>query len=345
MSSAIPTSYKAVQVEGPKKGLKFITVQMRELKENEVLVKVEACGMCHSDAFVVDGGFPAVTYPRIPGHEVAGTVSKVGSGVKLFKAGDRVGRGWHGSHCFYCYECRKGDFSMCKNNVTTGITDDGGYAEYMIAPWESLAFIPDNVKFEDAGPLMCAGVTVFNGLRQQRIIAPANIVVQGIGGLGSLGIQFAARMGYTVIALSTSDDKKELATKLGAAHYINTKSQNAVEEINKLGGAKLILATAYDAKSAEALIPALGVDGVLLGIGVDNNPISAYVGQLLPHRSSVRGWFSGGSIDSEDTLKFSAQNNIQPMVETYPLDKVEEAYKRMVSGKAKFRVVLLPSKK
>jgi D-arabinose 1-dehydrogenase-like Zn-dependent alcohol dehydrogenase len=345
-TSTIPKKYRAAVVSSAKAAFELKELDIPELKSNQVLVKVEACGLCHSDAFVKEGGYPAVTYPRVPGHEVAGVVAAVGSSLTLFKPGNRVGRGWHGGHCFTCQSCRKGDFAMCVSHQVTGINQDGGYAEYMICSWESLAFLPDNLPFEEAGPLLCAGVTVFNSLRNCKVMQPAVVAVHGIGGLGHLAIQFAARFGYTVVAISTSADKAELAKQLGANIYIDTSKQNAVEELNKLGGAKVIMATVYDSKATAPLVNALATDGVLLTLGLDpTSPLPVYAGSLIGHRSAVKGWFSGMAMDGEECCKFAADHKVKCMVQTFPLDKVQEAYELMLTAKAKFRVVVIPGKK
>lgn len=333
---------KAVQV--PKAGGDFEIVEIDKPtpKENEVLIKVEACGICHSDNIVKTGGFPGLKYPRVPGHEVVGIVESVGEDVKNWKKGQRVGVGWHGGHCFTCEPCRRGNFINCKYAKVCGISYDGGYAEYMCAPQEAVASIPEELSSEEAAPLLCAGITVYNAMRNSNIRAGDVVAVQGIGGLGHLAIQYANKMGMKTVALSHSDDKKELAKDLGAHHFINSKEQNVVKELQKLGGAKLIVATAPHADAISAVIDGLGIDGELICIGVTGDAIEVSPMQLLQKRKSVSGWPSGTAIDSEDTLKFSALTNTKPMIETYKLDEVEKAYKRMMDNKARFRVVLVP---
>ncbi|MBG44565.1 MAG: alcohol dehydrogenase [Aequorivita sp.] len=333
---------KAVQV--PKAGADFKIVEMEKPtpKDNEVLIKVEACGICHSDNFVKQGGFPGLEYPRVPGHEVVGIVEKVGKDVKNWKKGQRVGVGWHGGHCFTCQQCRRGNFINCENAKVCGISYDGGYAEYMSAPQEAVASIPKELSSEEAAPLLCAGITVYNAMRNSNIRPGDVVAIQGIGGLGHLAVQYANKMGMRTVALSHSDDKKKLAKDLGAHHYINSKKDDAVKELQKLGGAKLIVATAPHADAISAVIDGLGVDGQLICIGATGDAMEVSPMQLLQQRKSVSGWPSGTAIDSEDTLNFSAMTNTKPMIETYKLDDVEKAFKRMMDNKARFRVVLVP---
>ncbi len=333
---------KAVQVQ--KKGGDFVVTDIEKPspQENEILIKVEACGICHSDAFVKEGAFPGIEYPRIPGHEVVGIVEEVGKNVGNWKKGQRVGVGWHGGHCFECEPCRRGDFINCKNAKISGISYDGGYAEYMTAPQEAIAAIPEEISSTEAAPLLCAGITVFNALRNSGIIAGDVVAVQGIGGLGHLAIQYAAKMGMRTVAISTSNDKKDLAKELGAKHFINAKEQDAAKELQKLGGAKLILATAPHSKAITSVIGGLGIDGKLLMVAATGDPVEVSPMELLMGRKSLAGWPSGTAIDSEDTLNFSALTGTRPKIEEYPLDKVSEAYDRMIDNEARFRVVLKP---
>lgn len=333
---------KAVQVQ--EKGGDFVVTDIDKPspKENEVLIKVEACGICHSDAFVKDGAFPGIEYPRVPGHEVVGIVEEVGTRVNNWKKGQRVGVGWHGGHCFECEPCRRGDFISCENAQISGISYDGGYAEYMTAPKEAVASIPEEISSAEAAPLLCAGITVFNALRNSGIIAGDVVAVQGIGGLGHLAIQYAAKMGMRTVAISTSNDKKELAKELGAKHFINAKEQDAAKELKKLGGAKLILATAPHSKAITSVIGGLGIDGKLLMVAATGDPVEVSPMELLMGRKSLAGWPSGTAMDSEDTLNFSALTGTRPKIEEYPLDKVSEAYDRMINNEARFRVVLKP---
>lgn len=333
---------KAAQIQ--QKGGDFVLVDMDKPSpdENEILIKVEACGICHSDAFVKEGAFPGIEYPRVPGHEVVGIVEEVGKNVTQWKKGQRVGVGWHGGHCFQCEPCRRGDFINCENAKISGISYDGGYAEYMTAPQEAIATVPDELSSADAAPLLCAGITVFNALRNSGIKSGDLVAVQGIGGLGHLAIQYASKMGMRTVAISTSDNKKELAEKLGAHHFINTGNSNAAEELQKLGGARLILATAPHSDAITSVVDGLGIDGKLLMVAATGEPIEVSPMQLLMGRKSAAGWPSGTAMDSEDTLNFSAMTGTTPMIEEYSLDEVNEAYDRMINNKARFRVVLKP---
>jgi len=307
---------------------------------NEILIKVEACGICHSDNFVKEGGFPGLEYPRIPGHEVVGIIEEIGKDVSKWEKGQRVGVGWHGGHCFECEPCRRGDFISCENAKVSGISYDGGYAEYMTAPQEAVANIPEDLSSAEAAPLLCAGITVFNALRNSGIRAGDVVAVQGIGGLGHLAIQYAAKMGMRTVAVSHSNDKKELASKLGAHEFINTNEKDGAEELQKLGGAKLILATAPHSDAITSIVDGLGIDGKLLMVAATGEPIEVSPMQLLMGRKSAAGWPSGTAIDSEDTLKFSAMTGTKPMIEEYSLDNVAEAFEQMMNNKARFRVVL-----
>jgi propanol-preferring alcohol dehydrogenase len=302
-----------------------------------VRVKVEACGVCHSDALVKDGVWPGLQYPRVPGHEIAGRIDAVGSNVEAWSVDQRVGVGWHGGHCFVCEQCRRGDFAMCLNRKVTGIDFDGGYAEYMVAPAAALAAIPDEVPAEEAGPFMCAGVTVYNALRNSGARAGDVVAVHGIGGLGHLGVQYARRMGFRTIAINRGNDKQALAEKLGAHHYIDATANDVVAELQRFGGARVILATAPSAQAISPLVDGLSPNGLLL---VPAAPATINVFSLITRRSSVAGWYSGTARDSQDTVEFSAVSGVHPMIEKYALDRVAEAYQQMISGRARFRVVL-----
>jgi alcohol dehydrogenase, propanol-preferring len=333
---------KAAQVQ--KAGGDFVLVDMDKPtpNENEVLIKVEACGICHSDAFVKDGTFPGIQYPRVPGHEVVGIIEKVGDNVSPWKEGQRVGIGWHGGHCFKCDPCRRGDFVNCQNAQVSGISYDGGYAEYMTAPQEAVALVPEELSSAEAAPLLCAGITVFNALRNASIRAGDVVAVQGIGGLGHLALQYAVKMGMRTVAISHSDSKKELAKELGAQHFINSGSEDAAAALQKLGGAKLILATAPVSKAITAVVDGLAVDGRIITVAATGEPVEVSPMQLLMGRKGITGWPSGTAKDSEDTLAFSALTNTVPMIEEFPLDQVNEAYDKMINNKARFRVVLKP---
>jgi D-arabinose 1-dehydrogenase-like Zn-dependent alcohol dehydrogenase len=315
--------------------------QISEPPAGSVRVKVEACGVCHSDSITKEGLFPGIAYPRAPGHEIAGVVDAIGANVAGWKQGERVGVGWHGGHCGYCDSCRRGDFVTCQVALQIpGISYDGGYADYAIAPAAALARIPEKLSFVEAAPLMCAGVTTFNSLRHSGARPGDLVAVLGIGGLGHLGVQFAAKMGCNTVAIARGKDKEELALKLGAARYIDSSSSDAAAELTKMGGAKVILATATSGKAMTALIGGLGVDGKLMVLGAADAPIEAPAVPLIFGRRSIVGWPSGSSIDSQDTLAFSALTGVRPMTEVFPLDRAAEGYERMMSGKARFRVVL-----
>jgi D-arabinose 1-dehydrogenase-like Zn-dependent alcohol dehydrogenase len=331
---------KAVQVS--KKGGDFEIVErpIPEPGRAQVRIKVEACGICHSDILVKEGLWPGLPYPRIPGHEVAGRIDAVGADVTNWQPGQRVGVGWHGGHCFVCESCRRGDFILCKNEKVTSIHFDGGYAEYMIAPAEAVAAMPDDLSAVDAAPLMCAGITTFNSLRNAGARAGDLVAIQGIGGLGHLGIQYARQMGFRTVAIGRGADKEALARKLGASLYIDTADSDPVAALQKLGGARLILATAPDSKSISSLVDGLARGGKLLVVGVGPDALNINPLPLVIPRRAVQGWPSGTAMDSEETLAFSAQTGVRPMIEKYPLEKAAEGYEQMMSGRARFRVVL-----
>lgn len=331
---------KAMQLSKAGGDFELVEREIPTPGHNEILLKVEACGICHSDMFVKEGAFPGIEYPRIPGHEVIGIIEKVGEGVNNFKAGQRVGVGWHGGHCFECEPCRRGDFISCENAKIAGISYDGGYAEYMVAPQEAIAFVPDELKSEEAAPLLCAGITTFNSLRNSPARGGDLVAVQGVGGLGHLAIQYAKKMGFEVAAISGSDSKKDLAHKLGADHFINAGSSDPAEELQKLGGAKVILATAPSGEAMSSVVGGLGTDGQLLIVAAPGDSLEVAPFALIGGRKSVAGWPSGTAIDSEDTLNFSKLMDVKPMIETFPLDKANEAYDRMMKNEARFRVVL-----
>ena len=331
---------KVAQISKPGGNFELVEREIPQPGAGQVRVKVEACGICHSDVLVKDGLWPGMQYPRVPGHEVAGRVDALGDRVTNWKQGERVGVGWHGGHDFVCDQCRRGDFAMCANRKVTGIDFDGGYAEYMIAPAETLAAIPDSLPAEEAGPFMCAGVTVFNALRNSGARAGDVVAVQGIGGLGHLGVQYARTMGFETVALGRGKDKELLAKKLGAHHYIDSDVVDPIAELKKLGGARVILATAPSAKAISSVVEGLGVDGDLLIPAAANDPLCTNVMPLILGRRQISGWYSGTARDSQDTLKFSALTGVHPMIEKYPLTEVAAGYEQMHSGKARFRVVL-----
>lgn len=331
---------KAVQVTKPGGNFELVERNIPEPDRNQVRIKVEACGICHSDALVKEGRWPGIQYPRVPGHEIAGRIDAVGADVTNWKSGQRVGVGWHGGHCFTCNACRRGDFILCENGKITGFSHDGGYAEYMVTPAEALAAIPDDLPAAEAAPLLCAGITVFNSLRNSGVRAGDLVAVQGIGGLGHLGIQYARQMGFRTFAIGRGQDKEPLARKLGAAHFVDTAAGDPVGELQKFGGARVILATAPDAKSISALVNGLAANGKLVVVGASPEPLTVSPLQLIGGRKSIQGWPSGSAIDSEDTLTFSAFAGVRPMIERYPLEKAGEAFEQMISGRARFRVVL-----
>jgi D-arabinose 1-dehydrogenase-like Zn-dependent alcohol dehydrogenase len=333
---------RAVEVPEPGAKLKVVEREVPEPGPGKVRIKVEACGICHSDALTVEGHFPGIAYPRVPGHEIAGRVDALGDGVTEWQIGQRVGVGWHGGHCGVCVNCRRGDFITCVKGQVPGIAYDGGYADYMIAPHEALAAIPEDLDALEAAPLLCAGITTYNSLRHSGAQPGDVVAILGIGGLGHLGVQFAAKMGFHTVAIARGPDKKALALKLGAHRYIDSKAEDAAKVLTELGGAKVILATVTSAKAMTPLIDGLGVDGKLLVVGVSTDPIEVMPLQLIGKRRSVAGWPSGTAADSEDTMRFSALTGVKPMIETFPLDKAPEAYERMMSGDARFRVVLVP---
>src|SRR5438445_9407463 len=334
------TKMNAAQVSKPGGDWELIERDIPEPNAGEVRVKVEACGICHSDSLVKEGLWPGLQYPRVPGHEIAGRIDAVGENVTAWARGQRVGVGWHGGHCFVCEQCRRGDFAMCVNRKITGIDFDGGYAEYLIAPVSAVALIPEELPPEEAGPFMCAGVTVFNALRNSGARAGDVVAVQGIGGLGHLAVQYARKMGFEIVALGRGKDKEPLARKLGAHHYIDSSAVDTVAELQKLGGARVILATAPSAKAISAVVGGLGVNGNLLVPAAPADPLTISAMPLIMGRRSVSGWYSGTARDSQDTLEFSALSGVHPMIEKYPLTRAAEAYEQMHSGKARFRAVL-----
>jgi D-arabinose 1-dehydrogenase-like Zn-dependent alcohol dehydrogenase len=331
---------KAAQV--PKPGAEFQIVE-REIPSpgaGQVRIKVQACGVCHSDLFTKEGAWPGIQYPRAPGHEVVGTIDELGAGVSGWTKGQRIGVGWHGGHDGTCRECRRGDFGNCRNLQVPGISYDGGYQEYMLAPVEALVPIPDSLGSTEAAPLLCAGITTFNALRHSGAFPGDLVAVQGIGGLGHLGIQFASKFGYNVAAIGRGPETAPLAKKLGANLYIDSAATNPAEALQRLGGARVILATAPSSKAMSALVDGLGPNGKLMVIGATPDPIEVTPVQLISGSRTIQGWASGTAADSEDTLAFAELTGVRAMTETYPLEKAAEAYARMLSGKAQFRVVL-----
>jgi len=327
-----------VRANGP---FEIVEREIPEPGAGSVRVRIEACGICHSDAMTKEGLWPGIEYPRVPGHEIAGVIDALGAGVAGWKESQRVGVGWHGGHCGYCDSCRRGDFVTCQiAPQVPGITYDGGYAEYMIVPAGALAVIPDGLSAVDTGPLMCAGVTTFNPLRNSAARPGDLVAVLGIGGLGHLGIQFAAKMGFRTVAIARGTDKEPLARKLGAVHYIDSRAQDPAAELLKLGGAKVILATVTNGDAMSATLGGLGVNGKLIILGAAAEPLQVAGIPILLGRRSIVGWPSGNSIDSQDTLSFSALTSVRAMTEVFPLERAADAYEHMMSGKARFRAVL-----
>jgi D-arabinose 1-dehydrogenase-like Zn-dependent alcohol dehydrogenase len=331
---------KAAQI--PKAGADFEIVE-REIPKpgaGQVRIKVRACGVCHSDVFTKEGSWPGIQYPRVPGHEVAGVIDEVGAGVSEWQKGQRVGVGWHGGHDNTCPECRRGDFRNCRNLKVPGISYDGGYQQYMVVPEEAVAAMPESLKDTEAAPLLCAGITTYDALRHSGAIPGDLVAIQGMGGLGHLGVQFANKFGYKVAAISRGSESAVLAKKLGASVYIDSHATNAAQELKKLGGAQVILATAPSSKAMSELFDGLGPNGKLMVVGVAFEPLEVTPVQLVVGSRAIQGWASGTSADSEETLRFAELTGVRPMIETYPLEKAAEAYARMMSGKAQFRVVL-----
>jgi len=331
---------RAVQVSRPGGPFELVEREVPQPGRRQVRVKVQACGLCHSDALTKEGMWPGIAYPRVPGHEIAGVIDAVGSDVPRWKPGQRVGIGWLGGYCGYCESCRRGSFVTCANQQVTGITMDGGYQDFVVAPFEGLASIPDEIGHVDAGPLMCAGITTFNSLRNSGARGGDTVAVLGIGGLGHLAVQFASKMGFHTIAIARGQDKEPLARQLGARHYIDSTVGDPAAELQRIGGAKIILATATSAQAMAATIGGLSVDGRLVVLGADFTPMPLNTAGLIGKRAGIYGWPSGSSIDSEDTMKFSAMTGVRPMTETFPLEKAQNAYDRMMSNKARFRVVI-----
>lgn len=332
---------RAVQVARPNGPFELVEREIPEPRAGSVRVRVEACGVCHSDALTKEGSFPGLQYPRVPGHEIVGTIDAVGVGVTAWTRGERVGVGWHGGHCGQCDNCRRGNFFACELGVpVTGAHYDGGYAEYMIASVSGLARMPEDLSSVEAAPLMCAGLTTYNALRNSGARGGDLVAVLGLGGLGHLGVQFAVKMGFRTVAVARGQDKEPLARKLGAWHYLDTQSTDAAAELTKMGGARIILATVTNADAMSAMIGGLGPNGTLLVLGAPHEALSVSAFPLISGQRSVKGWYSGTSIDSQDTLSFSVLTGVRPMNEVFPLEKAAEAYERMMSGKARFRVVL-----
>jgi D-arabinose 1-dehydrogenase-like Zn-dependent alcohol dehydrogenase len=332
---------KAIQVSSPNGAFELVERDIPTPARGWVRIKVEACGVCHSDMFVKAGAYPGIQLPRVPGHEIAGRIDAVGAEVTAWKSGDRVGVGWHGGHCFECDACRRGLFINCVNGKVTGISHDGGYAEYVVVPSASVARIPDGLSAVDAGPLLCAGVTTYNSLRNSGALPGQTVAVQGIGGLGHLAIQYAARMGFRTVAISRGADKAKLAKELGAHEYIDTEAETAAEGLKRLGGADLVLGTAPSGDAISSTVDGLKPRGKLLIVAAPFQPLAVNAMGLLSGKT-IAGWPSGSSIDSEDTMAFSALTGVRPRTETFKLEQAEEAFAKMMENKVRFRAVLVP---
>jgi D-arabinose 1-dehydrogenase-like Zn-dependent alcohol dehydrogenase len=332
---------KVAQISSPGADFQIVEREVPKPGTGQVRIKVQACGVCHSDVVTKEGTLPGIQYPRVPGHEVAGIIDELGAGVSEWKKGQRVGVGWHGGHDGTCRECRRGDFRSCRNRKIPGISYDGGYQQYMIAPVQALAAIPDSLSDVDAAPLLCAGITTFGALRSSGALPGDLVAVQGVGGLGHLGIQFANKCGYRVVAIGRGSENAALAKQLGASVYIDSAAVRPAESLQELGGARVILATAPSSKSMSDLIDGLGPNGRLLVVGVAPEPIEVTPVQLIiPTVRTIQGWAAGTPAESEDTLRFAELTGVRSMIETYPLDRAGDAYARMMSGHARFRVVL-----
>ncbi len=332
---------QAVQISKPNGPFELVEKDIPIPPNGWVRIKIQACGICHSDSIVKEGLFPNINYPKVPGHEIAGVIDALGEGVTDWSVGQRVGVGWYGGHCNSCEACRRGDFILCIRGKVPGISYDGGYAEYMIAPKEALALIPKKLSAVDAAPLLCAGITTFNALRNSLARPGDTVAVLGIGGLGHLAVQFCAKMGFNTVAIARGKDKEALAKQLGAKHYIDSQTTDVAKELQKLGGAKVILSTVTKNDAISPVIGGLGNHGQLLIIGIPFEPIQISALPLISGNRSIKGWASGTSIDSQDTMNFSALTGVRSMNQTFPLEKVDEAYQLMLTGKARFRVVLL----
>ena len=335
---------RAMQVPAAGGAFELVQKQFPDPGPGHVRIRIQACGVCHSDSLTKEGMWPGLQFPRVPGHEVAGVLDAIGADVPVFKVGQRVGLGWHGGHCNYCTPCRRGDFMLCENQQISGINYDGGYADYVLAPANAIALVPDELKDADAGPLLCAGVTTFNALRNSGARTGDTVAILGIGGLGHLAVQYAAKAGYRTIAVARGQDKGPLAKQLGAHIYIDSTTQDPAKELQKIGGANIILSTVTSAKALDWVIDGLAPAGKFILVGAPDGPVVINPFPMLLGRRTFAGWPSGTGMDSEDTLNFSALTGVKPMIETYPLEKAEEAYGRMMSGNARFRVVVTTGK-
>jgi D-arabinose 1-dehydrogenase-like Zn-dependent alcohol dehydrogenase len=333
-------SMRAVQVSKAGGSFELVEREVPEPGRGQALVRVHACGICHSDSYAKEGGFPGVSYPLVPGHEIAGVIESLGEEVHGWEVGQRVGVGWFGGNCGYCEPCRRGDLIACQNMGIPGITFDGGYADFVLVKASAMALVPDDLAAQDAAPLLCAGITTYNALRHSGAHGGDLVAILGVGGLGHLGVQFAAKLGFDTVAIARGRGKEELARRLGACHYIDSTSQDPAAELNRLGGAKVVLATVTSASAMTAVLGGLGRRGKLLIVGASMEPMQMPPAMLIGGNKSIAGHASGTSIDSEDTLAFSVLSGVRPMIETRPLEQAAEAYERMMSGEARFRMVL-----
>lgn len=334
------TKMKVVQVPAAGADFQIVERDIPEPGAGQVRIQVQACGICRSDELTKEGHWPGIQYPRVPGHEVAGVIDALGTGVSAWREGQRVGVGWHGGHDNTCPQCRRGDFINCRNQKISGISYDGGYQEYMIAPVEALAAIPESLNAAEAAPLLCAGITTYNALRHSGARPGDLVAVLGVGGLGHLGIQFASKFGYKVAAIGRGSEDAPLAKKLGASFYIDSRAERASEALQRQGGAQVVLATAPSSKAMSEVFDGLAPNGKLVVVGASGDSLEVTPVQLIMGTRAIQGWASGTPTDSEDTLRFAELSGVRPMIETYPLEKAAEAYERMMSGKAEFRVVL-----
>lgn len=334
---------RVVQVAGPGEKLELVERELGTPGRGEVLVRVEACGVCHSDSLTVEGGFPGIEYPRVPGHEIAGRIEALGDDTTPWEEGQRVGVGWFGGNCGYCDPCRRGDMISCENGLIPGIAYDGGYADHVIVPKSALASIPDDLEAVDAAPLLCAGITTFNALRESGARPGDVVAILGIGGLGHLGVQYARRMGFETVAIARGTDKRDHALELGAHHYVDSTSEDVAEALKRLGGAMTILATVTAPDAMSAAVGGLAPRGTMVVVGASMDPIQVPPMALIPGSTAIAGHASGTSKDSEDTLRFSALQEVRPMIETVPLEQAAEAYRKMMDGDARFRMVLTTS--
>lgn len=332
---------RAMQVSERGGDLEMVEREVPSPGRGEALVRVHACGVCHSDAFAKEGGFPGVSYPVVPGHEIAGEIDSLGEGVEGWEAGQRVGVGWFGGNCGHCEPCRRGQLIHCENGGIPGVTFDGGYADYVVVPASALASMPDELSAEEAAPLLCAGVTTYNALRESDARAGDLVAILGVGGLGHLGVQFASKLGFETVAIARGREKEELARELGARHYIDSTEQDPAKELAALGGAKVVLATVTNPQAMTAVIGGLGVRGTLLVVGASMNPIEVPPAMLIGGATAIAGHPSGTSMDSEDALAFSALAGVRPVIETLPLEEAAAAYDKMMQGDARFRMVLI----